>query len=152
MPRSRTGCSLWAYTGCGCGLIAMLGILFLFLLLGLQFARERRDPTMNRKAYSACMKNLIYLGLAIDSYQKDNRRIPDRLEQLDPRYLDSSERLRCPLDLPGQRREYEYFPQSTKPTDPLIVCRRHGYGPLILLHNGKLAPPNENYTKFARPK
>jgi hypothetical protein len=133
-------------------MLSMIGILLLFLLLFFQMTLERRDPTMNRKAYTVCRDNLLYLGLAIESYRKDYQHIPDNLDQLAPRYLDTQERLHCPLDLPGQSREYQYFPKAQHPTDPLIVCKRHGYGPLILLRNGKLVLPNENNTRFAHPR
>jgi len=74
-------------------------------------------------------------------YQQDHHRLPARLNDLRGYYLDSPERLHCPLETRGHGHPYLYTPYLTHPTDPLITCNNHGQGAVVLLHNGKLIVP-----------
>ena len=137
MPAPR-GCSPWAILGCGCGLLAIFGITFVFLLLGVSVMRERFDPKWNRAAYEGCQGNVRYLGWALESYRKDYHHLPARLEDLSPRYIDNLRRLHCPLEAANSAVIYQYFPTDNSPTDPLIACPNHGQGKIVLLRDGKL--------------
>ena len=134
----RRGCSPWAMVGCGCGLLAMIGIGIIFLLLGVQFAQGRRSPSWSREDYARCAENLQVLGGAIASYEEDTHHLPRRLVDLEARYLDTPDRLQCPLQRRGIGRPYQFYPEAALPTDPLIRCDNHRQGPLILLRNGKV--------------
>ena len=127
--------------GCGCGLLAMIGIALIFLALSIVDLRGRFDPTRDTAAYASCQRNLIHIGLAIASYRQDYRTPPDRLQQLSPHYLDDPARLRCPLAAIGLGRPYRYTPTPARPTDPLVTCVNHGQGPISLLHDGRLRLP-----------
>ena len=149
--RTRRGCSPWAFLGCGCGLLSMIGIAFVFFTLGIIYYLERTDPYWNMEAYRDCQTNLRYLGHAITSYRGDyNNALPTDLAQLKP-YIYSPVWLHCPLEdrkLPVK--PYKYTPASTGPDTPLITCPNHGQGPVILLHNGLLRLPDDAYKKAWR--
>ncbi len=137
-PRSRKGCSLWSLLGCGCGAAAMVGILLVFLVLGILALQERRDASWDRASYEQCQRNLLYLRSALNSYRRDHGELPARLEQLLPRYLDTAQRLHCPLEGKGQAHRYRYTPGESSATAPLITCDKHGQGTVALLHDMKL--------------
>ncbi|MHB9133807.1 MAG: hypothetical protein ACYDBB_22305 [Armatimonadota bacterium] len=137
--RTRFGCSPWAYMGCGCGLLAMLGILLVFGLLGYEFQQEKRHAHWNRAYYGTCQKHLSEIGRAITNYQRDYHQLPPKLANLVPTYLDA-EKLHCPLDTQAGV-SYEYSPNVTQPQELLVRCHRHGQGELALQRNGMLRVP-----------
>jgi len=137
-PPSPRGCSPWTVLGCGCGLVAIFGITFVFLLLSIALMRSRFDPKWNLRAYEDCQHHVRYLGWALQSYQLDYHHLPVRLEELSPRYLSDTHWLHCPLDAAHSAVVYQYFPAGTSPTDPLVTCSHHGQGKIVLLHDFKL--------------
>lgn len=134
-PHARRGCSPLALFGCGCGSVAMLGILIVFALLTLQMQKERVDPHWSRRDFALCQQRLSYLQRALASYRKDHHRLPATLAELSPRYVDSSDRLHCPLEARGV--PFRYTPDGAT----IITCENHGQGPLELLRNGQLRLP-----------
>ncbi|MHB0937610.1 MAG: hypothetical protein ACYDCO_06145 [Armatimonadota bacterium] len=143
--RTRRGCSPWAYLGCGCGMLSMIGILFIFFTLGALTIRERTDPRWNMKAYDRCVMNLRNLGRAIASYRQDHHgALPADLAELQQHYISSPDWLRCPLAERGiDTRQYLYTPASKDAGTPLITCLNHAHGPVVLLHNGLLRLPED---------
>jgi hypothetical protein len=139
---SKLGCSPWALMGCGCGLLSGVGILLVFFVLGVQMVHARHDTTWSRPALVQCQDNLRVLRDALASYQRDYHHLPARLEDLNPSYLDSPARLRCPLETLGHGTPYQYNPQAKKPTDALITCTNHGQGTIALQVNGFIRLPN----------
>lgn len=128
--------------GCGCGLLAAIGISMIFIILGFNVIQEKRNPIWDRAAYAQCQDNLCYLREAIDSYQRDYHHLPPDLNALRGSYLDRPSRLRCPLKIRELGTAYEYHPEAVRPTDPFIICHNHGQGQLVLLRNGKVLLPN----------
>ena len=139
--KPQRGCAPLALLGCGCGLLAGIGIVFVFGLMLVQYMHERRDPTWSRQDLAACEQNLAYLKHALALYQQDHQQLPAHLEDLRGHYLDSPARLHCPLELTGHGKPYLYTPQAKNPTDPIITCDNHGQGPLLLLKNGVIIVP-----------
>lgn len=138
----RYGCSPWSLMGCGCGLLATIGILLIFLILSINFVHERRDPRWNRTDYALCQDNISYLHQAIVSYQRDYHHLPPTLDALRSSYLDRPSRLSCPLHRHQQMTEYIYHPDAKRPTDTLIECRIHGQGSIVLERDGKIRLPD----------
>ena len=131
-----------ALLGCGCGLLAGIGILCVFALLTVQYVHERHDPRWSRQDLAICEDNLQYLKQALEQYQQDHsHQLPARLDDLRGHYLDTPARLHCPLELKDRGQEYLYTPNAPHPTDPLITCRNHGQGTLVLLKNGHFRIP-----------
>ena len=129
--------------GCGCGLLAGVGILLVFAMLTLQYVHERKDATWSREDLGVCEENIAYLKGALTLYQQDHHQLPSRLEDLRGQYLDSPARLHCPLALKDRGHAYLYTPNAQRPTDPLITCTNHGQGAVYLLKNGKILVPGE---------
>lgn len=144
--RLRSGCSPWSLMGCGCGLLAGIGIMLVFFSMGILKIHEDRDPTWKRQDYAQCQDNLRYLRAAIASYERDYHHLPARLDDLSPQYVDNIERLRCPLEKLELGTHYRYTPNAVLPTDPLITCTNHGHGPIVLRRNGIISLP----TLFSR--
>lgn|GEM_PF-1746204 len=142
--RARRGCSPWAWLGCGCGLVSMIGILLVFLSLGILGLHERADPAWNRQAYFDCQMNLRNLGRAIAKYRRDhNGALPAELADLQQYYISSAAWLHCPLKDRGLTvEEYRYTPAPANPTDPLITCANHAQGTVILQHDGLMRIPD----------
>jgi hypothetical protein len=138
--RRAGGCSPWAISGCGCGFLAITGILLVFVLLLLRLEREQRDPTWDHRAYGACLNHLRTQHIAIERYRDDQGRPPKRLDDLAPTYLDRA-MLRCPLEAKGLGKPYVYTPAAKNVDDPLVTCPNHGQGPLILQRDGVLRVP-----------
>ncbi|HOF88009.1 MAG TPA: hypothetical protein PLZ36_07885 [Armatimonadota bacterium] len=139
--RRARGCSLWAITGCGCGALAIIGILLVFALLLLRMERERRDPAWDHRAYGACLQHLRYLHGAAERFRLDHGRLPARLDDLNPVYLDTPARLRCPLAAAGRGEPYRYTPDAKNPDDALITCANHGQGAIMVQRDGRLRVP-----------
>lgn len=152
--RTRRGCSPWAYLGCGCGMLSMVGILFIFFILGALTLRERTDPRWNMPAYSGCVTNLRNLGRAIASYRQDHRgALPADLSELEQNYISTPAWLHCPLAERGlETRAYRYTPNSKNPNAPLVTCLNHAHGPIVLLHNGLVHVPEEAIRGVFRKK
>ena len=141
--RMRRGCSPLSLMGCGCGLLAAIGIVLVFFILGMQYVYAHRDPiAWNRESYAQCQQNMAYLRQALLSYQKDHHQFPKRLDDLRGSYLDSDTRLRCPLEMQEHGIRYQYTPEGANPTDPLITCSNHGQGTLVLQHDGRIRLPS----------
>lgn len=137
----RLSCSPLAVLGCGCGLAAMVGIALIFLLLGLNIARARRDPVRYApQPFTACQAHLRLIASAVDSYQHDYHRLPTRLRDLQEHYLPSPDVLRCPLEA-SSGQAYVYTPDGTEMSSPLVTCVNHGQGKLVLLRNGQIRLP-----------
>lgn len=142
VQRNRGGCSPWTLMGCGCGLLAGIGIMLVFVILGVQWVHARTDPRWNRQAYAQCQANVYNLAKALESYRQDYHHLPARLDELRTlNYLDQSSRLHCPLDSQELGTSYEYYPQATRPTDPLLICRNHGQGVIVLQRDGRIRLP-----------
>ncbi|HEY3376525.1 MAG TPA: hypothetical protein VGL77_03435 [Armatimonadota bacterium] len=140
--RRRRGCSPFTLLGCGCGLLAGLGLVCIFIIMTIQLVKERYDVTWKRQYFAECQDNLRYLKSAINNYQQDHHHLPAHLGDLSASYLDRSSRLHCPLELLGHGKPYIYTPNGVGPTAPLITCPNHGQGPLILQHNGLIHLPS----------
>ena len=138
--RIRRGCSPWALLGCGCGLLAMIGIVLVFLSLGILTLLGKTDARWNLRAYDQCQQHLLKLNSALEIYKTDYGALPPSLDALKEYYVDDPGWLHCPLE--EGRAPYRYTPQPARPTDPLITCDNHGQGPLVLLHNGRLRLPD----------
>jgi len=143
--RTRRGCSPWAYLGCGCGTLSMLGILFIFFALGALTLRERTDPRWNMQAYNGCVSNLRNLGGAIAMYRRDHHdALPADLSELEQNYISTPDWLHCPLAKRGlEVRAYRYTPNAKDPNAPLVTCLNHAQGPIVLLHNGLVRLPED---------
>jgi hypothetical protein len=152
---SRPGCSPWALLGCGCGLVAGIGILLVFLLVGVIHIRERTQPHWDRAAYLTCQGNLRYVARALNSYARDHaNQLPPTLDALLPHYIDAPTRLHCPLEARRHAAPYHYTPQVTRPTAPLITCRNHGQNIIIVQRNRQLRlqrPPRSSRTGAIKP-
>lgn len=148
--RTRRGCSPWAWLGCGCGMLSMTGLLLIFFILGVLTLRERTDPRWNMKAYNGCVNNLRSLEGALAIYRRDHHdALPARLSELEQHYISSTALLRCPLAERGVKTwEYRYTPQAKASDAPLITCRNHAHGPVILLHNGRVRVPEDGIRLF----
>lgn len=127
-----------AIAGCGCGFIAILGILLTFVLLMLRAEEARRYPERDPRLVKACQDNMRHLYGAIQRYQLDQGRLPAALDDLEPTYLDGPARLRCPR---GTHPAYAYTPKAASPAKPLITCTNHGQKTLIIQHDGRLSVP-----------
>jgi hypothetical protein len=127
-----------AITGCGCGFIAMLGILLTFLLLMLRAEEARRYPERDPRAVKACQDAMRDLYGATRRYTLDHGRLPAALDDLTPTYLETAAPVRCPR---GGHPAYSYTPKAAHPADPLITCTNHGQKTLILQHDGRLRVP-----------
>lgn len=134
---AKQGYSLWTLSGCGCGLLGVIGIMLVFFALGVQTVRERQNPAWNRKDYTVCQEHLNYLREALHSYQADHHHLPKTLNELQPRYLDTPQRLHCPVEA-CQGHAYRYTPNNTTSNAPLITCNNHALGRLALLRNGQI--------------
>jgi len=140
-PSHRAGCSPWALLGCGCGLLAMIGIALVFLTLGANYAAARRTPAVDVRAYGQCQIHLRSLGRAIASYAKDHGAPPAKLDDLYPRYLLDQASLHCPLEVHGGVR-YRYTPRTNPdPTTAVISCTNHKQGMLALQADGRVRLP-----------
>ncbi len=136
--KQRRSCAPMTLLGCGCGLLGMIGIVLVFLMLGYLYVKERMDPRWNRRDFAACQQQLLYLGKALASYERDNHHLPQRLEELSPHYLYSPDFLYCPLERNKIGEPYRYYPTAQKPTDVVITCDNHGQETISLLRNGHL--------------
>lgn len=139
--RLQRGCSPWAIMGCGCGFIGALGVLLVFAILTLQAVKANQDITWNRGQFAQCQENLLYIGHAIQRYEKDFHHPPATLQELYPQYVDTANRLRCPLELIEKGRSYQYYPQAKGADTEFICCVNHGQGRVCLLRGGQLRLP-----------
>lgn len=130
----RVGCSPWTIMGCGCGLVAIVGIALVFLVLGFLYLRERRDASWSKADYALCQQHLVYLGRAIASYERDHHRLPPTFADLQPQYLPTG--ITCPLEHKGT--SYTYHADARTPDSAMVTCPNHGQGPLILQRNGQI--------------
>ena len=136
--QTRQGCAPLTLMGCGCGLLGMISILLVFLMLSYLYVKERQDQAWNRRDFALCQQRLLYLGKALASYEQDNHHLPRRLDELQPYYLYSPDKLRCPLEDKHIGEQFHYNPAANKPLDAVITCDNHGQATIILLRNGQL--------------
>lgn len=126
--------------GCvGCLAAFILSFLALILLLAIM-SRDGSLPApfqALRESYQ-CGQNMEDLIGAINRFQIQQGRYPERLEDVYPEYLKSAGSLRCPLadDTKKENRQngkvetsYEYLKPGpgTKPDDVVIRCDRHSF-------------------------
>ncbi|MEI7833754.1 MAG: hypothetical protein WCJ56_11230 [bacterium] len=135
-PRKKRLNSPFTLLGCGCSLVAVIGLLMIFIFLGVQVYRSRLDVRWVRKDYAQCTRNLRQISIAIASYQEDTHKFPPSLEVLVPHYLDAKY-LRCPLEDKGVGKHYEYTTVGNE-SDPLVSCSNHLQGPVVLEHSLKI--------------
>lgn len=81
-----------------------------------------------------------YLREALRSYEADYGHFPATLDALQPRYLDTPERLQCPREAHGHGTPYHYHPASTDTPNAIVIrCDNHGQGGLALLRDGRIS-------------
>ena len=147
---SQRGCSPYTLMGCGCGLLGIIGVVLVFLLLMTLSMREKRDPTWSREDYAVCQRHLAATKMALQSYQQDHGKLPQRLEELRGHYLEHPSTIRCPLAIKELGEEYHYNPNAAHPTSALVVCSNHGQGRMVLQKNGLIKLPNYLWTRMGR--
>ncbi len=135
-PRKRRLNSPFTLLGCGCSLVAVIGLLMIFIFLGVQVYRSRLDVRWSREDYANCTRNMRQISIAVASYREDTHLYPPSLQALVPHYLDARY-LRCPLAEQGAGKLYEYSPAGNE-SDPLVSCNNHLQGPVVLEHSLKI--------------
>ena len=94
--------------------IATIGIV-LGLLVSLAHA-EVATSEQHEKNIEMCTQNLLAIGKAIDTYEKEHSDFPVRLSDLHPKHLADENALICPADKEGGK---PIFKQSTDPEMPV---------------------------------
>lgn len=115
--------------GCGCLTFLLVGA----IVLGPSIYRARKSPEFR------CQGSLTAIGAAMMKFQQENGRYPETLDALVPKYLKDDSVFDCSLtegSRESRRYDYQSPTPTTKPYQPVIICRRHKAVVLALLANG----------------
>jgi len=124
--------------GCGCGMLGVIGILLVFLMMGIFYAHAKHNPSWNQHDFALCQEHMKYLREALASYKRDTGHLPVQLKELQPRYIYSPEVLHCPLERTAGGAPYRYNPNAKNPMEALIICDNHGQATIMLQVNERL--------------
>ena len=133
----------WRLINFSCSVVAIL-ILFIALLYTIFVLKMVGDRRFQRKLEQAvklqkCKANLNELGKALDRFKEGTGDYPDKLSDLLPLYLKTSNFLHCPNDIsPPEKISYQYTkPKGSDPKQIVIICNHHP-NPLALHLNGEI--------------
>ena len=131
--------------GCGCLTFLVVGA----IVLGPTIYRARKSPEFR------CQANLTAIGGAMMKFREEHSRYPNTLDELTPKYIKQDKVFYCPLtEGARESRRYDYQPPTatTKPYEPVIICRRHKDVVLALLANGMATGWQKKLERATTPK